>query len=80
MPPEWKLPIFLKMIPKDMIQEINIRHNYTVGENKGYEGFSRILIELANEKVHDRRAANVRGENDMDTDAVDTEARQPRRP
>ena len=78
-PPEWKLPIFLLMIPKDMIQEIKIRHKCTVGESKGYDGFSRILIELANEKVYDRRAASRRGENDMDTDLVDPEARGPPR-
>ena len=52
---------------------MKISHKYTVGDSKGYEGFSRILIELANEKVHDKRADKVRGVNDIDTDAVDTE-------
>ena len=68
------------MMLKDMIPEIKIRHKYTRGGSKGYDGFSRILIQLANEKVYDRRAAKGRGENDMDTDAVDTEARQSREP
>ena len=51
-----------------MLQEIKLWHKYTVGEWKGYGGFSRILIEPANEKVYDGRAAKVRGANDMDTD------------
>ena len=76
MPPKWKLPIRFKMIPEDMCQDIKFRHNYAVGENKGYENFSRILIELANEKVYDKRAAKCRGENDSDTDLVDSETRQ----
>ena len=62
-----------------MYQDIKLRHKYTVGENKGYEGFSRILVELANEKVYDKRAAKGRGENDMGTDLVGPEARHPRR-
>ena len=59
-----------------MYQDIKLRHKYSIGENKNYDGFSRILIELANEKSYDRRAAKGRGENDMDTDLVDPESRQ----
>ena len=69
-PPEWKLPILFKMIPLNMMGEIKIKQKYTTGMDKTYEGFSRLLLEMANEKVYDRRAAKGRGENDMDLDAL----------
>ena len=37
---------------------------------KTYEGFSKLLLEMANEKTYDRRAATGRGESDMDVDAL----------
>ena len=61
-----------------MLQEINLRHKYTFGESKNYDGFARILIELANE--YDSRAAEVRGANDMDTDVADAESKRPEHP
>ena len=57
-----------------MYQDIKLRYKYNIGKNKNYDGFSRIFIELANEKSYDRRAAKGRGENDMDTDLVEREA------
>ena len=40
--PEWKLPISLKMIPTSMMSEIKIKHKYTTGVDKTYEGFSKL--------------------------------------
>ena len=37
-PPEWKLSILFKMIPTSMMQEIKIKHKYTSGSDKSYEG------------------------------------------
>ena len=31
-PSEWKLPILFKMIPANLMQDINVRHKYAVGE------------------------------------------------
>ena len=72
-PHEWKLPILFQMIPTNMMSEIKIKHKYTTGPDKSYEGFSRLLIEMANERTYDRRAAKGRGENDMDLDALAAE-------
>ena len=69
-PPEWKLPILFKMIPLSMMGEIKIKHKYTTGMDKTYEGFSKLLLEMAHEKVYDRRAPKGRGESDMDVDAL----------
>ena len=74
--PEWKLPILFKIIPTSMMSEIKIKHKYTVGVDKTYEGFSKLLVEMANEKVYDRRAARGRGESDMDVDALAAEKLQ----
>ena len=35
-----------------------------------YEGFSKLLLEMAHDKTYDRRAAKGRGESDMDVDAL----------
>ena len=70
MPPEWKLPILFKMISLSMMREIKIQPQYTIGFDKTYEGFSRLLIEMANEKSYDKRASKSRSENDMDVDAL----------
>ena len=56
-PPEWKLPILFKMIPASLMQDIKVRHKYAVGEEKQYPGFSKILIEMANERTYDRQIA-----------------------
>ena len=68
-----------KMIPTSMMQDINIMHKYMTGSDKSYEGFSRLLIEMANEKTYDRRAAKSCGENDMDLDALAAEKLQQRK-
>ena len=72
-PEEWKLPILFKMIPKNQLDDIKLRHKYAQGEDKTYAGFSRILIELANEKRYE--AKHVRGKDDMDVDALGSEHR-----
>ena len=36
--PEWKLPILFKMILTSMMQEIKIKHKYTSGSDKAYDG------------------------------------------
>ena len=64
------MPILFQMIPTSMMSEIKIKHKYTSVHDKSYEGFSRLLIEMANERTYDRRAAKGRGENDMDLDAL----------
>ena len=69
-PPEWKLPILFKMIPLSMMSAIKIKHKYTIGFDKIYEGFSRLLIEKANGKSYGKRASKGRGENDIDLDAL----------
>ena len=69
-PPEWKLPILFKMIILNMMNEMKIKHKYTIGMDKTYEGFSRLLIEMAHEKSYDRRTSKGRGENDIDVDAL----------
>ena len=74
--PQWKLPILFKMIPASMMSEIKIKHKYTTGVDKTYEGFSKLLVDMANEKVYDRRAARGRGESDMDFDALPAEKLQ----
>ena len=51
------------------MQDIKIKHTHTTGADKSYEGFSKLLLEMANEKVYDRRAAKSRGESNMDVDA-----------
>ena len=75
-PPEWKLPILFKMIPLSMMSEIKFKHKYTTGMDKIYSGFSRLLLEMADEKAYDRRAAKGRGENDMDLDELAAEKLQ----
>ena len=60
-PPEWKLPILFKMIPLNMMSEIKIKQKYNIGMDKTYKGFSRLHIEMANEKSYDRRASKGRG-------------------
>ena len=54
-PADWKLPILFKMIPMNVMQYIKIRHKYAVGEPKTYDGFSCILIEMANGRVYVHR-------------------------
>ena len=66
-PEDWKVPILFKMIPKANLDEIKLKHKYARGEDKTYNGFSRILIELADEK---RYEAKSRGKDDMDVDAL----------
>ena len=53
------------------MQDIKVRHKYAVGEEKQYPGFSKILIEMANERTYDRQIA--KGRNDMDVDAIEAE-------
>ena len=72
-PQEWKLPILFDIIPASILSEIKIKHKYTQGFDKTYEGFSKLLIEMAHEKHYDRRAAKGRGESDMDVDALAAE-------
>ena len=76
-PPEWKLPIPFKLIPNNLLADIKLRHKYTTGDAKLYDGVSRILIELVNERVYDSRAAKVWGANDMDVDPVDADSKHP---
>ena len=57
----------------NILSEIKIKHKYTSGFDKTYEGFSKLLIEMAHEKHYDRRAAKGRGESDMDVDALAAE-------
>ena len=55
------------MIPLRMMSEIKRKHNkYTSGMDKTYEGFSKLLVEMAYEKNYDRRAAKSRGDTDME--------------
>ena len=56
-----------------MMSEIKIKHKYTSGMDKTYEGFSKLLVEMAYEKNYDRRAAKSRGDTDMDVDALAAE-------
>ena len=72
-PLEWKLTILFDMIPTNMLSDLKIKHKYTQGVDKTYEGFSKLLIEMAHEKHYDRRAAKGRGESDMDVDALAAE-------
>ena len=72
-PAEWTLPILFDMIPLNVMFEIKIKHKYTTGMDKTYEGFSKLLLEMALQKTYDRRAAKGRGESDMDVDALITE-------
>ena len=65
------MPILFQMIPTNLMSEIKIKHKYTSGPDKSYEGFSRLLIEM--ERTYDRRAAKGRGENDMDLDTLASE-------
>ena len=41
--------------------------------DKTYEGFSKLLVEMAYENNYDKRAAKSRGANDMDVDALASE-------
>ena len=61
------------IIPLNILSEIKIKHKYTSGFDKTYEGFSKLLIEMAHEKHYERRAAKGRGESDMDVDALAAE-------
>ena len=72
-PTEWKLPILFDTIPLSMMSEIEIKHKYNSGMDKTYEGFSKLLVEMAYEKNYDRRAAKSLGDTDMDVDALAAE-------
>ena len=61
------------MIHLNMMSEIKIKHKYTSGMDKTYEGFSGLLVEMAYEKNDDRQAAKSRGDTDMDVDALAAE-------
>ena len=37
-PEEWKLAILFKMIPKNQLDDIKLRHKYAKGEGKTYDG------------------------------------------
>ena len=74
MPEDWKVPILFKMIPEAKIDEVKLKHKYAQGVDKTYAGFSRILIELADEKRHEIDSRG-RGKDDMNVDAL---ARQKR--
>ena len=53
-----------------------MRHRCAAEADKTYEKFSRIIIELANEKRYDSlRAKNHGGQKDMDCDPVEEEQR-----
>jgi len=56
-----------------MMSEIKIKHKYTQGVDRSYEGFSKLLVEMAYENTYDKRAAKSRGANDMDVDALAAE-------
>ena len=49
------------MILLNMMSDFKIKQKFTAGSDKIYDGFSRLLLEMANEKVYDRRAAKGRG-------------------
>ena len=61
------------MIPLNIMSEIKIKHKYTTGMDKTYEGLSKLLVEMAYEKNYDRRAARSRGDTDIDVDALAAE-------
>ena len=77
-PDEWRIPILMKMIPKANIDEVKLKHKYAQGVDKTYAGFTRILIELANEKRYDNRN-KTRGKDDMDVDALARQKREDQR-
>ena len=66
-PEDWEVPILFKMIPKANFDEIKLKHKYAQGSEKTYEGFSRILIELSDDKRYEKQS---RGKDDMDVDLV----------
>ena len=61
------------MIRLNMMSDIKIKHKHTAGFDNTYDGFSRLLLEMADEKVCDRCAATGRGDFDMDVDALAAE-------
>ena len=69
-PEDWKLPLLFKMIPQASYDDIKLRHRYTLPQDKGYQSFSRVLIELANEKAYESHLKG-KGSDDMDLDAAD---------
>ena len=68
MPDEWKLPLLFKTIPKNMVDDIKLRHKYAKCYDKTYTGLSKIMVELANEKRYE--AGTGHGKDDMDVDAL----------
>ena len=67
-PADWKLPVLFKMVPLNQLDDIRMRHKYAVGEEKLYDGFSRMLIALAGEKSYDLKHA--KNPNDMEVDSL----------
>ena len=55
-PEDWKVPILFKMIPADKHDEYKMRHRAAPPQDKAYLPFSRLLIELAQEKRYDTMA------------------------
>ncbi len=53
------------------MQDLKVRHKDAVVEEHQHPGFSKILIEMANERTYDQQIA--KGRNDMDVDALEAE-------
>lgn len=56
------------MILENQIDDMKLRHKYAKGEDKTYQDFSIIPIDLANQKRFE--AKQVHGKGGMDVDAV----------
>ena len=70
-PENWKLPILFKMVPESEKERIRMHFKYASAEEKTYQAFSRILIEMAGEKAYDQH----RGSKDhMDCSTADLES------
>ena len=68
-PEEWRIPLLMKMVPKSHAHEIQVRHKFATPEEKTYDRFSRMLIEMAGERIYEFNRS--RGKDDMDVDPVD---------
>lgn len=68
-PEEWRIPLLMKMVPKSHAHEIQVRHKFATAEEKTYDRFSRMLIEMAGERIYEFNRS--RGKDDMDVDPVD---------
>ena len=67
-PDDWIMPILFKMIPKSSYERVKLQYKYAPPEQKSFEGFSQVLIDLADEQSYETRSKN---RDDMDVDAAD---------